>query len=62
MKLWYAALQKIWLLLGYALKQHLHDIKPAQPPAPIKQFTGPTYYVRHPDDRYSVADPQPHQR
>ncbi len=23
------------------------------------QITGPTYYVRHPDDTYSVADPQP---
>lgn len=21
--------------------------------------TGPTFYVRHPDDSYSVADPQP---
>ena len=23
------------------------------------QITGPTYYVRHPDGSYSVAEPQP---
>jgi len=33
----------------------------ASAPAPqaAQPVIGPTYYVRHPDDTYSVADPQP---
>ena len=43
------AKQKLWPLEGYLLKQKLFAA--AQ--------MAPTYYVRHPDDSHSVADPQP---
>lgn len=34
----------------------MSDVSTAEKPSMIV----PTYYVRHPDDTYSVADPQPH--
>jgi hypothetical protein len=43
------AANKIWPLMGYELKERLFKA----------QQLHPTYYVRHPDDSYSVADPQP---
>jgi hypothetical protein len=43
------AVQKIWPLMGYQLKEQLH----------AAGRIGPTYYVRHPDDSYTAADPQP---
>ena len=36
----HSAVQKIWPLMGYALRQHLHDIKHAQPPA-TDEFVAP---------------------
>jgi hypothetical protein len=43
------AIAKVWPLMGYELKERLHR----------SQQLRPTYFVKHPDDSYSVADPQP---
>jgi hypothetical protein len=43
------AVQKIWLLMGYELRTKLSRENQLQP----------SYYVRHPDDSYSLAEPQP---
>lgn len=41
------AVQKMWPLMGYELKQRLHQ----------SQQMRPTYFVKHPDSSYSEADP-----
>jgi hypothetical protein len=43
------AVQKIWPLMGYALKQKLH----------VQGKMVGTFYLAHPDGSYSIAEPQP---
>ena len=42
-----------------ALRQAISEAEQPNQPNKGKQMFKPTYYVRHPDDTYSIADPQP---
>ncbi|MBV8633939.1 MAG: hypothetical protein JO002_05570 [Burkholderiaceae bacterium] len=43
------AINKVWPLMGYALKERLHK----------QSQLNPTYYTTHPDGSFKVAYPQP---
>jgi len=43
------AINKVWPLMGYALKERLHK----------QSQLSPTHYTTHPDGSFTVADPQP---